>query len=290
MGPQPAGPAVQERSKHMVKSGSHYATVARIWRAGAVATALTLGVTGLSAVSYAQQQPAAKKAPEKAPAAAAKGAPEAPQSAWVKLCEAGQTVSKDKDGKEVKQDLKICMTMHERLDGNSGMTVVSAAVRKVEGQDKLFFMIMVPTEVVLKPGMRATFIPPDLWDKAVKGEQVDEKRLKEYRLDYTICHPGGCNAEIDASPELMASLKSSGGFMVTFLHIAGQRAIIPVALGGFDAAMNGNPVDNKAYTDARRQLMTQIAQRQREIFEEQKKQYEEQQKKGPPAAKDPPKK
>src|SRR5262249_20924956 len=115
----------------MVKFGSHYATVARIWRAGAVATALTLGVTGLSAVSHAQQQPAAKKAPEKAPAAAAKGgAPEAPQSAWVKLCEAGQTVTKDKDGKEVKQDLKICMTMHERLDGNSGMTVVSAAVRK----------------------------------------------------------------------------------------------------------------------------------------------------------------
>lgn len=276
----------------MVKFGSHYATVARIWRAGAVAAALTLGVTGLSAVGDAQQQPAApKKAPEKAPAAAAKGAAEVPQTAWVKLCEAGQTVTKDKDGKEVKQDLKICMTMHERLDGNSGMTVVSAAVRKVEGQDKLYFMIMVPTEVVLKPGMRATFIPPDLWDKAVKGEQVDEKRLKEYRLDYTICHPGGCNAEIDASPELMASLKSSGGFMVTFLHIAGQRAIIPVALGGFDAAMNGQPVDNKAYTDARRQLMTQIAQRQREIFEEQKKQYEEQQKKGPPAAaKDAPKK
>jgi invasion protein IalB len=282
---------VQKGHIDMAKSGSHYATVARIWRAGAVAAALTLGVTGLTSISFAQTQPAApKKAPEKAPAAAPKkdGAAGAPQSAWVKLCEAGQTVSKDKDGKEKKQDLKICMTMHERLDGNSGMTVVSAAVRQVEGQDKFYFMIMVPTEVVLKPGMRATFVPADLWDKAVKGEQVDEKRLKEFRLDYTICHPGGCNAEIEASPELISSLKSSGGFMVTFLHIAGQRAVIPVALGGFDAALSGAPVDNKAYTDARRQLMTQIAQRQREIFEEQKKQYEEQQKKGgaPAAPKD----
>ena len=279
----------------MAKSGSHYATVARNWRAGAVAAALTLAVTGLTSTSFAQTQPAApKKAPEKAPAAAApkKDGGGAPQSAWVKLCEAGQTVSKDKDGKEKKQDLKICMTMHERLDGNSGMTVVSAAVRQVEGQDKFYFMIMVPTEVVLKPGMRAAFIPADLWEKAVKGEQVDEKRLKEFRLDYTICHPGGCNAEIEASPELISSLKSSGGFMVTFLHIAGQRAVIPVALGGFDAALTGAPVDNKAYTDARRQLMTQIAQRQREIFEEQKKQYEEQQKKGgaPAAPKEPAKK
>ena len=67
----------------MVKFGSHYATVAHIWRAGAVAAALTLGVTGLSAVSFAQQQPAAKKPPEKAPAAAGAkaGAAEAALSA-----------------------------------------------------------------------------------------------------------------------------------------------------------------------------------------------------------------
>ena len=168
----------------MAKSGSHYATAARIWRAGAVAAALTLGVTGLTSISFAQTQPAApKKAPEKAPAAAPKkdaaaGGGGGPQSAWVKLCETGQNVTKDKDGKEKTQDMKICMTMHERLDGNSGMTVVSAAVRQVEGQDKFYFMIMVPTEVVLKPGMRATYIPADLWEKAVKGEQLDEKRLK----------------------------------------------------------------------------------------------------------------
>ena len=113
MGPQPAGTGCAgEVKSDMVKFGPHYASVARIWRAGAVATALTLGVTGLSAVGYAQQQPAAKKAPEKAPAAAAKRLlPKRPQSAWVKLCEAGQTVSKDKDGKEEKQDLKICMTI-----------------------------------------------------------------------------------------------------------------------------------------------------------------------------------
>jgi hypothetical protein len=54
-----------------------------------------------------------------------------------------------------------------------------------------------------------------LLDSNEKLIALPKKELKEYRLDYTICHPGGCNAEIDASPELMASLKSSGGFMVT---------------------------------------------------------------------------
>src|SRR5262249_24572181 len=142
---------------------------------------------------------------------------------------------------------------------------VSAAVRQVEDQDKLYFRIMVPNEVVLKPGMRATFIPGDMWDKALKGEQVDEKRLKEYRLDYTICEPDGCNAEIEASPELISSLKSSGCFMITFLHMGGQRAIIPVALAGFDQALSGQPVDNKAYADARKNLLADIAKRKASI-------------------------
>ena len=270
----------------MANSGLHYAAGARIWRAGAVAAALMLGVTGLAAIGSAQTAP---KKTEKAPAAAPKkdaGAPaDGQQSAWVKLCEATTAVTKDKEGKEKKQDMKVCMTMHERLDGNSGMTVVSAAVRQVEGQDKLFFLIMVPTEVVLKPGMRATFVPADSWEKAIKGDKIDEKKLKEFRLDYTVCHPGGCNAEIEATPELISSLKASGGFMVTFLHMAGQRAIIPVSLGGFEKALTGQPIDNKAYTDARRQLMTQIAQRQREAFEEQQKKAAAGAKEAPPAAK-----
>jgi invasion protein IalB len=266
----------------MAKSASLSTTAARGAHVGAVAAALILGITGLTAVGSAQT----KKPPEKAPAAAKKD-DAAAQSAWVKLCEAVPSVAKDKDGKEKKQEMKVCMTMHERLDGNSGMTVVSAAVRQVEGQDKLFFMIMIPTEVVLKPGMRATFVPGDLWDKALKGESVDEKRLKEFRLDYSVCHPGGCNAEIEASPELINSMKTAGGFMVTFLHMAGQRAIIPVGLNGFDKALAGQPVDNKAYGQARQQFMVQIAQRQREIFEQQKKQHEEAQKKGG-AAKDAP--
>jgi invasion protein IalB len=273
----------------MANSGSHYAAGARIRRAGAVTAAVMLAMTGLAAVSFAQ---APKKAPEKgAPAAKQEGQGEQQSNAWVKLCEAVPTATKDKDGKEQKKDTKVCMTMHERLDGNSGMTVVSAAIRQVEGQDKAYFMIMVPTEVVLKPGMRATFVPAANWEKAIKGEQVDEKTLKEFRLDYTVCHPGGCNAEMEATPELLSTMKTAGGFMVTFLHMAGQRALIPVGLNGFEQALAGQPIDNKAYTDARRQIMMQIAQRQRQVFEEQKKQYEEQQKKaatdnkGAPAAK-----
>src|ERR1041384_30178 len=98
----------------MGQSGALSLTMPRARRAGAVIAALTLGITGLTAISAAQTPPA-KKPPDKAPPAAAKkdegGA--APQTAWVKLCEAVPTVTKEKDGKEKKTDAKICMTMHE---------------------------------------------------------------------------------------------------------------------------------------------------------------------------------
>ena len=83
----------------------------------------------------------------------------AAQTAWVKLCEKATAQVKDKDGKEEKKDLNICLTHHERLDGNTGMVLVSAALRQIEGQDKQHFMVMVPLGMLIQPGMRATVFP-----------------------------------------------------------------------------------------------------------------------------------
>jgi invasion protein IalB len=253
-----------------------FARIGGVRQAGAMAVALALGVAGLMGTAAAQQAPA--PAPKKAPAAAPaqKGAPAAaaapPQSAWVKLCEKATAVGKDKDGKEEKKDLNICLTHHERLDGNSGMVLVSAAIRQVEGQDKQSFMVMVPLGMLIQPGMRATIYPKDLWEKAQKNEKVDESKLKGAKLNYTLCHPAGCTAEIEAAPELITELKTSGGILILAINAGGQAVGFPVPLTGFDQAYAGAPVDNKQYGEARKALMQQIAQRQHEMAEEYKKQ------------------
>ena len=90
----------------------------------------------------------------------------------------GDGVTKDKDGKEEKKELNICLTHHERLDGNTGMVLVSAAVRQVEGQDKQHFMVMVPLGMMLQAGMRATLYPKDAWEKVQKNEKVDESQAQ----------------------------------------------------------------------------------------------------------------
>jgi len=263
-------------------------TLGHVRAAGALAGALMLGITVLLAPAGAQAPPPAKKdkapappaaAPaQKAPAAApGKGAavtppPGTPQSAWVKLCEKATATQKTKDGKDEKKDLNICLTHHERLDGNSGMVLVSAAVRQVEGQDKQAFMVMVPLGMMLQPGMRATLYPKDVWEKAQKNEKIDETKLKAISLAYTLCHPAGCTAETEATPDLLNDLKKGGGLMVFAINATGSPAAFPVPLVGFDQSYAGPPVDSQKYSEARRTLMQQIAQRQHEMMEEYKKQ------------------
>ena len=278
----------------MSHGNCHFARIGWLRSASAVTPALMLGVTVWLAPAGAQQPPAKKdKAPAAAPAAKgapapAAGAAGAPQSAWVKLCEKATATQKTKDGKEEKKDLNICLTHHERLDGNSGMVLVSAAVRQVEGQDKQAFMVMVPLGMMLQPGMRATLYPKDMWEKAQKNEKIDESKLKPLSLAYTLCHPAGCTAETEATPELLNDLKKGGGLMVFAINAAGAPAAFPVPLVGFEQSYGGAPVDPQKYSEARRSLMQQIAQRQHEMMEEYKKQQEAKAKEGATTGSAPP--
>lgn len=248
---------------------------------------LTGAIMALSAAAAFAQAPApAQKAPApaaapaaKAPAAAAApaagAAAPANQSAWVKLCEKAPFAGKDKDGKEERVEKNICLTHHERLDGNSGMVLVSAAIRQIEGVEKQHMMVMVPLGMALPAGMQAAIYPKDMWDKIQKNEKVDDAALKPIKLAYNLCHSAGCTAEVETTPEIMKDLKAGAGLIVYTMGGAGEPIAFPVPLVGFDAALSGAPVDNVEYSKARRALMEQIGQRQQALMEDYKKQNQE---------------
>ena len=56
------------------------------------------------------------------------------------------------------------------------------------------------------------------------------------KLIYTLCHPVGCIAEIEATPELLNDLKTAGG-LVVFRHHAGGARRLPGAARGFDQSL-----------------------------------------------------
>ncbi len=98
----------------------------------------------------------------------------------MKLCEKAPLVKKDKDGKEVKEEKELCLTHHERLDGNTGMVLVSAAIREIKGQPKKSLMIMVPLGMAIPPGIRAAVYTKEQWAAAC---QEREDRRKDVEAD-----------------------------------------------------------------------------------------------------------
>ncbi|MGD9783750.1 MAG: invasion associated locus B family protein [Hyphomicrobiaceae bacterium] len=237
--------------------------------AALVSSALVLAAFGIGAPALAQKKDEAAK-----PAAAAAD-DAAKQSAWVKLCEKAAFPKKgedgkialDKDGKPLKDEKQICLTHHERLDGNTGMVLVSAAIREVEGQDKKSLMIMVPLGMAIPAGVRAAVYSTDQWDKASKNEKIDEASLKPVELKFSLCHPAGCTAEAEADAALVDSMKKGGGIMILALNAGAQPIGFPVPLNGFTAAIEGAPVDNEAYNKARAELMQKIRARQQQLAE-----------------------
>lgn len=227
-----------------------------------LALVLSLALGG----GLANAQDAKKK--DAAPAAKdAKAAPAPKQSAWVKLCEDAPLVKKDKDGKDVKEEKNICLTHHERLDGNSGMVLVSAAIRHVEGSEHDHLMIMVPLGMALPPGIKAAVYTKEQWEKAAKNEKIDDKDLKPIDLKYSLCHSSGCTAETEATKEIVDQMKAGGGIMVLAMNAQAQPIGFPVPLDGFTDAFAGKPVDNAEYKKKRGELMAQIRQRQQEAYE-----------------------
>ena len=186
----------------------------------------------------------------------------------MKLCEKAPLVKKDKDGKELKEEKQLCLTHHERLDGNTGMVLVSAAIREVEGQPKKSLMVMVPLGMAIPPGIRAAIYSKEQWAAASKNEKIDEKTLKPIELKYSLCHPAGCTAETEATPEILDGMSKGGGMMVLAMNSAAQPVGFPVPLDGYNEAAAGPPVDNKTYAEARSTLMKQIRARQQQMAEQ----------------------
>ncbi len=213
------------------------------WLAALLVGTGVAGIGALGSQALAQEKkPAAQK-----------------QSAWVKICDTVQIAKEQKK--------KICITHHERLDGNTGMVLVSAGIRNVEGAKSERFLVMVPLGMALPPGIQV---------------RIDDDK-EPIKLRYTLCHVGGCTAETDATPELIKKLQQGKQMLVAAINAAGKPIGFPVPLNGFTAAYKGKPVDSKKYANARRQLLMAIRKRQiaraKALAEQRKKQQESQKKK-----------
>ena len=214
------------------------------------AFALTLGMTW--AVAQGQPVPkttvpkAAPAAPATARAAAPAGAPAAgadagpEESAWVKLC-----LKNDQTGNK-----QICLVNHEGLEPNTGIVLVAAAVRTIEGEDKQNLLVRLPTAYSL-------VIPAGVQIKIDDSEPIS--------LQYAVCFPTSCQVQMELTKEMFDKMRKGKQMVVAAMNMQQKTMAFPVPLTGFSKTFDGPPVDNAKYEEARRQMMEKFRQRQAEL-------------------------
>ena len=208
------------------------AVMAVVWVAGAASGSFAAdSKKDAKAVPHSVTTPAPPIAPE-----AAKE-----QSAWVKVCESATFKT---DGKEDKKN--VCLSHHERLDANTGMVLVSAAIRTIEGQPSPALVVMLPVGLALIPGIQV---------------KIDDDK-DVLKFPFTLCTAAGCTGEIEAKPEFIAKLRQGKELTVAAMNVAGTALGFPVPLTGFGPTLDGAPLDSAKYTEARKGLMDIIKKRQ----------------------------
>ncbi len=166
--------------------------------------------------------------------------PRPSEDAWVKLCMKSEQT----------QNKEICLINHEGLEPNTGMVLIAAAVRKVEGEEKQQLLVRVPTAYAL--------VMP-------AGVQIKIDEQQPIQLQYTICFPTSCQVQLELTKEMFDSMRKGKQMVVAAMNIQQKTMGFPVPLTGFAKAYDGAPVDSVKYEESRRQLMEMFRKRQADL-------------------------
>lgn len=230
----------------MISSMDRWNVVRRM-AGSALVAALAFGAS-ISLAMAQEGQPVPKTTPPQAaaPAAAPAGAPAGTQAAsgedtaWVKLCLKNEQTS----------NKQICLVNHEGLEPNTGMVLVAAAVRTIEGEDKQHLLVRLPTAYSL--------VMP-------AGVQIKIDEDEPIQLQYAVCFPTSCQVQIELTKEMFEKMRQGKQMVVAAMNMQQKTMAFPVPLTGFSKTFDGPPVDNAKYEAARRAMMEKFRQRQAEL-------------------------
>ena len=148
----------------------------------------------------------------------------APRLGWYKTC--------------AKQDDNDICIVQNLIMANSGQLVTAVGLISIDGKvNRKILQISVPTARLIGPGITM---------------QIDGG--KGQKVDYAVCLPDKCTAEIPLTDAAIAALKK--GTDVTFTSINFRRAPNPIkiSLTGFGAAYDGAAISDTKLAESQRSL------------------------------------
>ena len=161
-----------------------------------------------------------------------------PPKGWFKVC----TKQEDND---------VCIVQN-LLAANSGQLITAVGLITVSGKtNRKIMQVSVPSARLIPPGIQM---------------QIDGG--KGQKLDYAICMPDKCVAEVLLTDQMIASLKKGGELVLTSINFQRAPNPIKISLEGFTGVFDGEPIEQ-----------SKLEERQRLLQEEMQKKAEEARKK-----------
>jgi len=211
------------------------------------ATAMLVVIAPQGSMAQPKPKPAPKAAapaPAPAPAPAQQQAPQQPQAElqliygpWVKFC-----------GADPGDQKRICATVKDGRE-ESGRLAIAVAIFEKDGDPHKLLRLTMPYGVVLQPGTRLI---------------IDQDAPQT--APYVTCLPpetqqGGCIADYEATPELIAKLKKGQRIVAQAIH-ANSGPMSPVLdLKDFAKVYDGPPTDPKQIAETQTKLRDELQKR-----------------------------
>lgn len=162
------------------------------------------------------------------PAALAQQQQQIPQG-WFKAC-------------TKQEDVDICNVQNITTAGN-GQLVTGISLIELKGKvNRKVFQVTVPSGRLIPPGI---------------GLQIDTGKAQ--KLDYVICFPDRCVAEVPLTDQLISSFKKGSNLTLTSVNFQNQPNPIKVALTGFSGAFDGPPLQQSDIEDRQKKLQDFVA-------------------------------
>lgn len=151
-------------------------------------------------------------------------------------------------------DSEVCNVQYTIVSGNNRL-VTSVNVLESKGKTaRKIFQVAVPS---------GRFIPA--------GVKVRIDNGKENTLNYSLCLPDRCMAEVALNDSLIQALKGGNELTLTSTNFRAQKNPVKVTLSGFTAAFDGPPLKRDQVEQRQKQLEEELKKKAAETAEKLKK-------------------
>jgi invasion protein IalB len=155
------------------------------------------------------------------------------------------------------EDVDICNVQNITTAAN-GQLITGVSLIDLRGKvNRKVFQVTVPTGRLVQPGI---------------GLQVDGGKTQ--KLDYVICFPDRCVAEVPLTDQLVTSFKKGQQITLTSVNFQNQPNPIKIALTGFSDAFDGPALKQSDLEDRQKKLQDFVAKNNQDFAKKLKEEQE----------------